>query len=147
MDYDFDAHGVSIVNAHGKKNLDSLYQLYVAFGIPVYLIFDSDRGTKDESNLDYNETLLRMLNEPVERKPVKRVRSTYAIADKDYETVIRSDIGDKLYNKLLLEASEELGAKIGKGIQARYIANSLSQQNRIPKFVCKIIDGVQELGA
>ena len=147
LDYDFDAHGVSIVNAHGKKNLDSLYQLYVAFGIPVYLIFDSDQGTTDESNLDYNETLLRMLNEPVERILDKRVRSTYAIADKDFETVIRSDIGDKLYTNLLSDASKELGTKIGKGIKARYIANSLSQKNRIPKFVCKIIDAIRELGA
>ena len=98
LDYDFDTHGVSIVNAHGKRNLDSLYQLYQEFELPVYLVFDSDRKKGKPEELDYNQILLRMLGEQGEREPVGRVRPTYAIADEDYETVIRSDIGDTLYS-------------------------------------------------
>ena len=149
LDYDFDAHGVSIVNAHGKQNLDQFFQLYEAFGIMVYLVFDSDNGKNVKNfktSLDYNEILLRMLGETPEREPAGRVSATYAISDADFEEEICSCTGDDLYNALRSDASKELGTN-SKAIQARYIANRLVEHGKIPDFARKIIEAVRDLAA
>ena len=143
LEYDFDTYGVSIVNAQGKNKLDSFYQLYRAFGIPVYLIFDSDRGTSDQDKLRCNETLLRMLGASVEREPQGQVKKTYAICDKDFEAEISSSIGEPLFESLMSKATQKLGS-VGKGIKARYVANELVKQDNIPDYICHIIKAVRE---
>ena len=45
---DFDALGISVVSAGGETNVDSLYHLYRAHKIPVYVMFDNDRGGRGE---------------------------------------------------------------------------------------------------
>ena len=147
LDYDFDTYGVSVVNAHGKKNLDSFYQLYHAFGIPVYLMFDSDFIKGNEEDIEYNELLLQMLGEPVDNASDGRVTPKYAVADNDFEAAIRYDIGDKQYSALLSEASDRLGPKLGKGIKARYLANRLVKDRKIPEFIREIIEAVRSLEA
>lgn len=144
LDFDFDAHGVSVVSANGKNNLDELYQLYEAFDIPLYLVFDSDRGTSDNDKLKCNEVLLRMLGENEDREPEGQVNATYAISDKDFEAEIRSSIGESLYSSLMSDASHQLG-RVGKGIKARYVANQLVKQDNIPAYICRIIDAVKKL--
>lgn len=145
LDYDLDAHGVSVVNAYGKNNLDQLYQLYEAFGIPVYLIFDSDRGSQDKSSLDCNEKLLKMLSEPAEREPIGRVESRYAISQSNFEDEIKSAVGANLYDELISQAKKDLG-NVGKGIQARFVASWLAEQDNIPSYVQRIVDKVRQLG-
>ena len=149
LDYDFDTFGISIVNARGKTNLDSFYQLYREFKIPVYLIFDSDRGKKPKdfkTSHDYNEILLRMLKVNPEREPEGRITKAFAISDPDFEAEISSRTEDGLYLTLRSEALKELGTR-SKAIQARYVANKLVDHGKIPEYACKIIEAIRELPA
>ncbi|HEV8712431.1 MAG TPA: AAA family ATPase [Candidatus Binatia bacterium] len=146
--YDFNAHGVSIVNAHGKSNLDQLYQLYNSFNIPVYLIFDNDRGG-NAKDLEQNKILLRMLRQPESREPPGTVRDKFAILEGKFEEEMESymeTIQPGEYARLKAKATERLGSNAGKGLVARFMAKRLTAEEVIPEFIGKIIDAVQVLG-
>jgi len=154
LDYDFDACGVSVVNAHGKTNLDQLYQLYALFGIAVYLIFDGDRGTLDDDRRRWNRILLRMLGEPEEEEPAENIRPRYAVFEQDFEHSLESALETHrpgLYANLRQAAGDELGSSAGKGLVGRYIAKRLIEMSEdesqmIPDFIRQIIDAVRHLG-
>jgi putative ATP-dependent endonuclease of OLD family len=48
LSIDFNDLGISVVNANGKENLDSLFHLYSSIDIPVFTVFDNDRGARQE---------------------------------------------------------------------------------------------------
>jgi putative ATP-dependent endonuclease of OLD family len=154
LDYDFDAHGVSVVNAHGKTNLDQLYQLYTLFEIPVYLIFDGDRDTADDDSRRWNCILLRMLGEPGEEKPDQRIATCYAVFEQDFENSLESALEAHQtgsYANLRREGKGELGSSAGKGLVGRYIAKRLVETSKnkpqmIPDFIRQVIERVRRLG-
>ncbi len=147
LGFDFDANGISVVNAHSKNNLDQLYQLYDAFGIPIYLVFDNDRG-KDKKDLEQNKILLEMLGEPQELEPEGRVEARFAILEGDFERemeVCLEVVEAGKYSSLKQKAAQVLGTNAGKGIVARYIAQKLVNEDIVPTFIKKIVEAVRSL--
>ena len=147
LDFDFDTYGVSVVNAHGKNNLDQLFQLYNSFGFPIYLIFDNDRGG-NQSDLAANKVLLRMLNKPETLKPDGTIEDTYAIFEGNFEREMMlalERVAQGKYQQLKQEARQELGGG-GKGLVARYMAQQLVHADIIPDFIETIIRKIQVLG-
>jgi putative ATP-dependent endonuclease of the OLD family len=146
---DFDALGISIVNAGGKTNIDSLYHLYRAHGIPIYVVFDNDRGGQAE-DIGPNAVLTKMLGLEEAVMPDGIVAADYAILEKNFESVIRSDLdamgGDGLYDDLHAEACQALGGK-SKPLAARYIADQLTENGLIPATIMQIAKAVEELVA
>lgn len=148
LGYDLDAFGVSVVNAHGKNNLDQLYQLYDCFGFPIYLIFDNDRGGKQRSDLETNKTLLRMLGKPEELTPDGSVTEEYAVLEKNFEHQMQISldaISVGKYQALKQAAEQELGNR-SKGLVARHMAQALVDEQTIPDFIVKIITKIRSLG-
>ncbi len=144
LGYDLDAQGISIVNAHGKNNLDQLYQLYTAFGIPTFLIFDNDRGGQN-SDLAANRVLLRLLEEPEIDVPDATVTSRYAILEGNFEKEMESSlkaVSPGRYQSLKNEALQEMGKNAGKGLIARYIAQKLVGENLVPDFIRRILNSI-----
>ncbi len=141
LGYDFDALGISVVKAGSKNSLDALYQLFVSFGIPVYLIFDNDRN-KDEAQLEQNKRLLRMIGKKPERVPSGGAWPEYAIMEGDFESEMKAALGEDRYMNLKQAAHQELGSKAGKGLIARYMAERLTAENVIPNFIRRIIEHV-----
>lgn len=145
LGYDFDSEGISIVNGHGKKNLDQLYQLYNSFKIPIYIIFDNDRGKQDEAI--FNSILLKMLGQEESSMPDKVITYGFAILEGNFEKEMISyleKIQQGKYEQLKNEASQELGGSAGKGLVARYMAKKLVQENLIPDFIKEILSAIFE---
>src|ERR1700722_16105233 len=61
-DVSLDALGISVIPCMGKTNLDRPTLIFRALGIPVYLVWDSDKGDKDDSSKT-NRLLLRLVGE------------------------------------------------------------------------------------
>lgn len=154
LGYDFDTHGVSIVSAEGKGNLDMLYQLFSEFGFPIYLIFDGDLGSTDSDKLQKNCDLLRLLGLKEEENPHEVITSSYAILQKDYESAMKKELESQkpgLYEELKNQAGQVLGGGAGKGLIARFIAKRLVTLSAgdvayIPKHIKAIITHIKTLG-
>lgn len=147
LGYDLDANGVSIVSARGKHALDSFYQLYRAFGIPTYIVFDNDRGGK-ANELKKNAVLLKMLGEDETEEPDGTVTDSYAIIEHTYETALKEDldqIDQGKYESLAKHANYLLGGD-SKGLKARFMAKQLTKDNIVPTFIAEIIEAVRRLG-
>jgi putative ATP-dependent endonuclease of OLD family len=130
---DFDALGVSVVSAGGKTNVDSLYHLYKAHELPVYVMFDNDRGGRAE-DIAPNSVLTRMLGLEETDMPDGAVEAEYAILEGNFEKAVKADLEGDLYDELHAEACEKLGSK-SKPLVARYIANELTDINIVPGTV------------
>ena len=147
LGYDFDANGVSVVNARGKLSLDSFYQLYEAFGIPTYVVFDNDRGGRRKER-EHNARLLRMLGEEEETDPEGVVTDRFAVVEGNYEEAVREfldRIEPKKYDKLALWATAVLGGE-SKGLRARFMTQKLVEEGLVPPFVREIIEALRALG-
>lgn len=145
LGYDFDANGISVISADGKSNLYQFFQLYKAFGIPVYLVFDNDRGGKDDKDLEMNERLLTALGQSPTREPDGVVDSSFTILEGNFERQMADSISPSKYEFLRVEASRQFGGGAGKGIVARFMANKLVEENKIPSFIKDMIQAIKEL--
>jgi hypothetical protein len=144
---DFDEHGISIVSAGGKATIDTLAQLYEAHGIRTYIVFDNDSGKTSEKAA--NRTLCRLLNLPEVDEPVACVMDRHAILHGNWEKQCRKDvelIQLGLYDELESTARSELGISgdRNKPLVARFIAEALVQQGKIPQFVYNLLAEIQK---
>ena len=137
----FDKLGISIVAAGGKSSIDILAQVYQAHQIPVYIVFDNDKGRRDSHAS--NRVLCRLLNIIEADTPNPQITDKFAVMDGDWESQMSNDlevVEAGLYLKLELEARQYLGIgpKKNKSLVARYIALQLVNRNIVPDFVERI---------
>jgi putative ATP-dependent endonuclease of OLD family len=122
MNKDPESIGVSIIPVGGKRNLDRPALIFRQFGIPVYILWDSD-GDKGEmagvcpkcgKPLDGrpdptdNHRLLRIVGKKVEDWPAHQ-EPYYCCFKRDLESTLKSEIGAELFEKLLGECQAEFG--------------------------------------
>jgi putative ATP-dependent endonuclease of OLD family len=137
----FDKLGISIVAAGGKSSIDILAQVYQSHQIPVYIIFDNDKGRRDSHAS--NRVLCRLLNIIEADIPNPQITDKFAVMDGDWESQMSNDlefVEAGLYLKLELEARQYLGIgpKKNKSLVARYIAFQLVNRHIVPNFVERI---------
>lgn len=154
LGYNLDSHGVSVINAGGKNELDRLYKIFNEFVIPTYIIFDGDEGKDTKGNSkEQTKRLLEMLVEPVADYPSTLVTNKYTVFQVNYETTLKED--QPLYATFETEAKQELGIKKGqgKGMVARLAAKKLIAKGKaegdstkyIPPTIKLIIESIKTL--
>ena len=146
---DLDALGISVVNARGKDNLESLYHLFSGFGFPVYVIFDNDVGKKADGKeklrrQESNRRLTRLLGLPVSDAPDATTFSKVAVLRLDFETTVRAEVEEfepGLYDRLTEQAGAIYGTS-SKPIKARYLAEALCERRYVPPTIRAILTAV-----
>lgn len=129
----FEAYGIAVIPCSGKTNLDRPYLIFSRIGIPVFVIWDNDRGNKDKSpNPEDNRRLLRLLGHAEEDWPCA-VEKGFACFERDLETTLGQEIGRPLFDELL--AAEQLALGIVKSRQA--LKNPIVLANIIAKAKAK----------
>lgn len=120
MNKDLESIGISVIPVNGKRSMDRPAIIFQEFGIPTYLLWDSD-GDKGETvgvcrtcgkPLDGkpdpcdNHRLLRILGKPEEDWPEHREKQ-HCCFKRDLESTLKAEIGDALFEKLLDESQTE----------------------------------------
>lgn len=120
MNRDLESVGVSVIPVNGKRSMDRPAIIFQEFGIPVYLLWDSD-GERGETAgackmcgklLDGNPAprdnhrLLRIVGKPQEDWPEHRDKN-HCCFKRDLESTLRSEIGEALFEKVLGECQLE----------------------------------------
>lgn len=98
MGHKLESLGVSVLPCVGRNNLDRPYVVFREFGIPTYVIWDSDAGAAKAA--EHNRYLLRLLGAPEEDNP-RAVADAYAVLDGNLEQVMRGEIGPADYERLM----------------------------------------------
>lgn len=120
MNTDLESRGISVIPVGGKVSLDRPALVFREFGIPVYMIWDSDGGKGETSGIcascgrpldgkpdpKDNHRLLRIVGKPEEDWPAQ-LEDGHCCFHRDLETTLRSEIGVDLYEELLAACQEE----------------------------------------
>jgi putative ATP-dependent endonuclease of the OLD family len=81
--------------------LDRPATIFKQLGIPVYIIWDSDKGDS-EADPKENHKLLRLMNQPEEDWP-SRIEGNFACFESNLETTLSNEIGAKYFEDRLTE--------------------------------------------
>ena len=134
--FELEKHGIALVPAGGKGNIDKLMFLMEEFGIPCFVIFDQDISTTDSASRSQSENLRKLLGIPSEFAEFK-IGDGYCVFEEDFE-----DAFSRLYQgwmSLDQEAKRLIGAKggSGKSLRAKYasrqVADLIEQQDPAAK--------------
>lgn len=106
MDCDLEREGISVIPCGGKTNLDRPAIIFSQLGVPVYLVWDADKGDKSARPED-NHRLLRLMEQPVVDWPCQ-VHDRFACFAVDLETTLRDEIGAADFERLLQKCQDSL---------------------------------------
>jgi putative ATP-dependent endonuclease of the OLD family len=97
--YDLESKGISVIPCGGKNSLDRPLAIFGSLGIPVYAVWDSDKGEKD-AKAEENHRLLRLMGQPVEDWPCK-VQDQFACFECKLECTLEDEIGNDEFMEYL----------------------------------------------
>lgn len=109
MDVDLESEGISVLPCSGKASLDRPAVIFSQLGIPIYLIWDSDKDERNANPAD-NHRLLRLLGRDVCDYPAG-VEDNFACFETDLETTLRNEIGKEEFDRHLSRCQLEMGIK------------------------------------
>jgi predicted ATP-dependent endonuclease of OLD family len=99
MGHELESVGISVIPCNGKSSMDRPALILRRLGIPVYLVWDSDKGAKDAKAGD-NHRLLRVVGAAVEDWP-SCVTGSHSCFPVKLESTIESELGSKNFEELL----------------------------------------------
>jgi energy-coupling factor transporter ATP-binding protein EcfA2 len=102
-----EALGVSVVPCMGKANLDRPALIFAALGIPVYLVWDSDEGGREDTSKT-NRILLSVVGQPESDYP-SDIRETYACFKVNLETTLKDELGAELFDGIVADLQDAFG--------------------------------------
>ncbi|MGD0918026.1 MAG: ATP-dependent endonuclease [Thermodesulfobacteriota bacterium] len=98
---ELESEGFSVIPCGGKTNLDRPATIFQQLGIPVYIIWDGDKGDS-EANPKDNRRLLRFMNQKEEDWPSK-IEGNFACFEENIETTLCNEIGADYFEQCLTE--------------------------------------------
>jgi len=98
--FDFDNEGISTIPCNGKTNLLKAAAVFKAFNIPIYLIWDCDKGSYDP-HVEYNLSLQRFFGTSEPKEYLETVESNFSCFEKDITTTVENDFGKDYWQKQL----------------------------------------------
>lgn len=104
MGYDLESRGISVIPCGGKSSLDRPAALFRHLGIPVYVIWDSDKGENNAKPED-NHRLLRLMNQSAEDWPCQ-VNGQFACFEHNLERTLQDEIGNTEFEQWLQECQK-----------------------------------------
>lgn len=114
LDIDLESMGVSVIACGGKPSLDRPLLIFREFGIPVYTVWDGDKGTKGAPARE-NHLLLRLHDVPPEDWPATQVKSTFACFEKNLESTLKHELTQSTYEEICQLCSEEFSISAAAG--------------------------------
>jgi energy-coupling factor transporter ATP-binding protein EcfA2 len=110
LNEDFESAGCAVIACGGKNSLDRPHIIFSRLGIPVYLVWDSDKGNADpkeaDKNKKVNRRLLRLVKAQEQDWP-SVVGDKYAVLEGNLDTTLRSDLGAAVYDGALGACCDE----------------------------------------
>jgi len=130
LNFNFENSGLILIQV-SKFSMINYAEFLDVFDIPVFLIFDNDKGTIDDkkNHIETNGWLVKFAGGKVEDYPVGSGKN-YFVFNPKYETCLRKEDPD--YVNIEEKVSIKYGSSKKKGIRARYVALTYKEISREP---------------
>jgi len=141
LGHDLESRGITIIPCGGKTCLDRPFVVFTKLSIPVYMIWDGDKGAAEAKPND-NHRLLRLVGGELEDWP-SRVADRFACFEVDLETTLRTELTPLLYDSLLTSCQQEFGIPKKKHAQKNpYVVAQIVEQARLHGGSCPTIEAI-----
>lgn len=139
--FDFESQGIAVIPSRGKSSLDRPCLIFMSFGIPVYVIWDSDKGKRD-ANPRENHILLRIAGGQVSDWPCG-VYDGYACFEIRLEDTVRVEIGQQKFDSLLDQLQIAFGySNREDAIKSPHLFGELLRRARTQGGTCPTLDTI-----
>jgi putative ATP-dependent endonuclease of OLD family len=101
---ELESKGISAIPCGGKTSLDRPAIIFQQLGIPIYLIWDSDKGDSEAKPRD-NHRLLRIMKRKEEDWPAT-IDDNFACFEDKLETTLCNEIGADYFDQCLNECRD-----------------------------------------
>ncbi len=147
LDINLESLGISIIPCFGKGNLDKVAIIFQQLGIPTYVIWDNDRGVDRE--IPNNKILLKLFGQPETDFP-SHVETNHAVIEVTLETMLKTEIGDELYETMMDINMTEYDLKRSDALKNPTVLKTMLEDleksgGSIPDPLRQILENVQQL--
>ena len=104
-DIDLESFGFAVIPCGGKTSLDRPAVIFRQLGIPIYLLWDGDKGEKDANPKD-NHRLLRLMGQEAKDWP-NEIHNDFSCFEVKLEDTLRAEIGLEKFEGYLAECQTE----------------------------------------
>ena len=149
MEIDLNAYGISVIPCHGKDSIPKVGTVFRHLGIPLYVVWDSDKDKKATSCIATNRKLLRLCGQPEEDWPAG-VFDCYACFETNITETLRRELGEEYYDRALAEIQQGWGlgnwngAKKNPLVVAELI-NKAKENNISPSTIVETVERIVAL--
>ena len=121
--HDMESMGICVVPCGGKRSLDRPTVVFRELGIPTYVIWDNDNGSRD-ARPEENRHLLRLVEAEEQDWPAG-VWDTHAALEGNLERVLKREISEAVFEDLLSDRRDEFGMKKKQAQKNPFILRSI----------------------
>ena len=136
LGHTFESMGISVIPCFGKTNLDKPTIIFKMLHIPVYVIWDGDKG-KEEAKNNYN--LLSLMDEDMKDWP-SMTTDTFACFEKNMQDVLKNEIGPELFEKYICEYEKAFAMKRKQAIKNPTVISTIIKRAREESHSCKTLE-------
>jgi predicted ATP-dependent endonuclease of OLD family len=141
LGYELESLGISVIPCNGKNSMDRPAVILKQLGIPVYLVWDSDKGTND-AKPNENHRLLRIVEATVEDWP-SGVATAHACFPVKLESTLESEIGATTFSQLLDHAQKAHGiSKKKHALKNPVIVQEIVRAARLKGLECTTLSEI-----
>lgn len=105
----FEEAGIAVLSAEGKGNLDKPYAIFRALGIPTYVLWDCDKGTKEKAASLALRRLVAPAENILEAPPQTAINDGYAHFEDTLEALLKIELTGDVHSECLKAACDPFG--------------------------------------
>lgn len=107
--FSLDGTGCAIIPCIGKSGILRPYAVFRSLGIPIFVVWDGDKGGRDNPNPCDNHRIQRSLDAPEVDWPPFTVTQSFACYETNLEDALKADLGEDVFSKHVDAALSQFG--------------------------------------
>lgn len=142
LGHKFESMGISVIPCFGKTNLDKPTIIFRRLGIPVYVVWDGDKEKKNAVAKE-NHNLLSLMGRDTEDWP-SMTTDTFACFKEDMQDVLKSEIGEKLFEDCMNECARDFAMKKDQAVKNPTTISTIIERAKQDNHPCKTLETIVE---
>ena len=149
MKTDLNAYGISVIPCQGKDSIPKVGAVFRHLGIPLYVVWDSDKDKIATTSPMTNRKLLRLCGQPEEDWPAG-VFDRYACFETNLTETLRRELGEEYYDCALAEIQRGWGLGNWDGVKKNPLVvaeliKKAKEDNISPSTIVKTVERIVAL--
>ena len=143
LGHDLESKGYCIIPCGGKTSIDRPAVIFKQLGVPVYIIWDSDKE-EGKARKEDNHRLLRLIGQPIVDWP-SQVHDEFSCFENKLETTLCKEIGNEEFERHLVKCQSDFCiTKREHAMKNPKVIETIIQEAHKKSCKCNTLDSIVE---